>query len=103
MTIGQADSRQTDLNTLSGHGSSPANSTALARFIQPVLLPLCFCLVVLLLGLTCNAFQYDTDEGLNLMKSLLQLRGHHLYSEIWSDQPPLFTYILSGWFKLTGQ
>ena len=103
MTIGHAESREGDLTTRSAPRSSPGSPNVLAQFIQPIVLPFCFCLIVLLLGLTCNAFQYDTDEGLNLMKSLLQLRGRHLYSEIWSDQPPVFTYVLSGWFKLTGQ
>ncbi len=44
----------------------------------------------------------DFDEGINLMKSLLVLRGHTLYSEIWSDQPPLFTHVLSLAIRFLG-
>ena len=39
------------------------------------------------------AFEIDPDEGYNLMKVLLVQRGQSLYSEIWSDQPPGFTYL----------
>lgn len=48
-------------------------------------------------------FEMDYDEGFNLIKSLLYSQGFVLYSEIWNDQPPIFTVILSGWFKLFGQ
>lgn len=47
-------------------------------------------------------FEFDSDEGINLMKSLLYLKGFSLYKEIWSDQPPLFTIILSYWLKIFG-
>jgi 4-amino-4-deoxy-L-arabinose transferase-like glycosyltransferase len=39
------------------------------------------------------AFEIDPDEGYNLMKVLLVERGHALYTEVWSDQPPAFTYL----------
>jgi hypothetical protein len=41
-------------------------------------------------------FQYDLDEGGQAMKALLLARGYSLYSEIWSDQPPVFTYLQAG-------
>lgn len=46
-------------------------------------------------------FELDLDEGGNLMKSMLLVRGYTLYNEIWSDQPPLFTYLLAILFKIT--
>ncbi len=49
-----------------------------------------------------QTFEYIPDEGFNLMKSSLFLKGYLLYKEIWSDQPPLFTVILSYWLKLFG-
>ena len=48
------------------------------------------------------SYYYSSDEGLNLIKSLLVLKGHKLYSEIWSDQPPVFTYIVSYFINLFG-
>lgn len=45
---------------------------------------------------------FDYDEGINLAKTMLVSQGHSLYAEIWSDQPPLLTHLLVGWFKLFG-
>lgn len=42
----------------------------------------------------------DRDEGLNLMKARLVSSGYRLYADIWSDQPPAYTYALIGWGKL---
>jgi 4-amino-4-deoxy-L-arabinose transferase-like glycosyltransferase len=42
------------------------------------------------------------DEGYNLIKALLVLRGYSLYNQIWSDQPPLLTYLLAGLFRVNG-
>lgn len=49
-----------------------------------------------------QTFQFDYDEGFNLMKAFLYSKGFSLYSQIWNDQPPLFTVILSIWLKLFG-
>src|SRR5690242_21956617 len=46
--------------------------------------------------------QYDTDEGLNLMRSMLVELGHPLYREVSSDQPPLFNEVLALVFHVTG-
>src|SRR5215510_11760098 len=46
--------------------------------------------------------QFDTDEGLNLMRSMLVVLGHPLYSEVSSDQPPLFTQLLALLFRVVG-
>lgn len=44
-------------------------------------------------------FEFDTDEGFQLMKAFLYSRGHPL-GEIFSDHPPLFTVVLAGAFGL---
>ncbi len=49
-----------------------------------------------------EVFEFDPDEGINAMKALLLARGNSLYSEVWSDQPPLFTYLLTTWFRAFG-
>lgn len=51
---------------------------------------------------TSNRFQLDSDEGVNLAKATLVAEGYTLYSEIWSDQPPLFTFLLAGLVKVFG-
>lgn len=49
-----------------------------------------------------SVFEFDPDEGNNLMKALLLQRGHAFITEIWSDQPPLFAYVLRYTFALFG-
>jgi 4-amino-4-deoxy-L-arabinose transferase-like glycosyltransferase len=49
-----------------------------------------------------NVFQFDLDEGINLMKAMLVANGYPLYTQIWSDQPPLFTQILALSFRIFG-
>jgi 4-amino-4-deoxy-L-arabinose transferase-like glycosyltransferase len=46
--------------------------------------------------------QFDSDEGLNLMRSMLVTLGHPLYREVSSDQPPLLTHLLALLFRVTG-
>lgn len=71
-------------------------------FLLPVLIALVF------LAFTFSYFpfreklQSDTDEGLNLMRSMLVTLGHPLYSEVSSDQPPLFTHLLALLLKVAG-
>ena len=45
---------------------------------------------------------HPDDEGFELMKSWLLERGFPLYSEIWSDQPPLHTLLLAAVFHVFG-
>jgi hypothetical protein len=49
-----------------------------------------------------RALELGGDEGFELVKGFLCHRGFHLYSEIWSDQPPLFTEALAALFATTG-
>jgi 4-amino-4-deoxy-L-arabinose transferase-like glycosyltransferase len=61
--------------------------------LLPALLGLAYALVAGLTLVLRSAYEIDPDEGFNLMKVLLVERGYGLYREIWSDQPPLFTYL----------
>ena len=47
-------------------------------------------------------FAWKYDEGINAMKAELLRAGYKLYSEIWSDQPPIFTLVLAGAFSIAG-
>ncbi len=49
-----------------------------------------------------HAIELGGDEGFEVTKAFLCHRGFHLYSEIWSDQPPLFTQILAALFGIVG-
>jgi 4-amino-4-deoxy-L-arabinose transferase-like glycosyltransferase len=46
--------------------------------------------------------QLGGDEGYELMKALLFRKGYALYTQIWNDQPPLFTVLLSCSFGTFG-
>lgn len=47
-------------------------------------------------------YEFDPDEGYNVIKALMLEDGFILYDEILSDQPPAFTYILWLTFKVFG-
>src|SRR3990170_2927205 len=58
--------------------------------------PLAFLLIVVFFFPSRTRFEFSTDEGMELMKAMLVEREYSLYSEIWSDQPPLFTVLQAG-------
>ncbi len=77
-------------------------TSALWLDLLPYVLVAGFILVVLLFYPFRFVFEIDPDEGIQVMKAFLFSRGHGLYSEIYSDQPPLLTLILSVLFKVLG-
>lgn len=64
--------------------------------------PAVFILVMLIFFPFLHRFQFDADEGFNLMKALLLNHDYSLYSQVWNDQPPFFTYLLAGVIRLFG-
>jgi len=49
-----------------------------------------------------GAFQIGTDEHYEVTKAFLWSRGIGLYTQVWNDQPPLFTIALGIFFKIFG-
>jgi 4-amino-4-deoxy-L-arabinose transferase-like glycosyltransferase len=49
-----------------------------------------------------DVLQFDPDEGIELAKVILLSQGYRLYDQVWNDQPPLLTLLLSEWFKVFG-
>ena len=49
-----------------------------------------------------TAFLFGSDEGCELMKAAMCNHGFKLYTDIWSDQPPIFTLVLCQVFKTFG-
>src|SRR5438876_6055492 len=47
-----------------------------------------------------TAVQIGADEGFEVAKVTLCLHGHKLYSEVWNDQPPLHTFLVTQVVKL---
>lgn len=67
------------------------------------MIPIIFLLFLFWQDPFSDAGDYDYDEGINLMKTSLYEQHYTLYDDIWSDQPPLFTVLLSKWFALVGE
>ncbi|MEL6224614.1 MAG: glycosyltransferase family 39 protein [Cyanobacteria bacterium J06627_8] len=66
------------------------------------IIPVAYVVGVLLIMPLWTQFEFDTDEGFNVMKAVLVENGYTLYRDIWNDQPPLFTLLLSVIFRLFG-
>jgi 4-amino-4-deoxy-L-arabinose transferase-like glycosyltransferase len=49
-----------------------------------------------------TALQFGRDEGFEVIKPFLCLKGFSLYKDIWSDQPPILTVLLTWAFKAWG-
>ncbi len=67
------------------------------------LIPSTFFILALWLMPVASAFQFDTDEGQELIKAILYSQGFELYTEIWSDQAPLLTVFLHNWLHIFGE
>ncbi len=66
-----------------------------------ILVPFLFFLVIFLFHPFRETFQYNTDEGVELIKSMLVAKGHHITGDVWSDHPPLFNNLLAFVFSRT--
>ncbi len=73
-----------------------------SAIILPILIALIFFAFTFSYYPFREKLQYDTDEGLNLMRSMLVELGHPLYQEVSSDQPPLFNEALALVFHVAG-
>ena len=72
----------------------------IAAQLAPIAAAAAYLVLMLIFSDFRSVFEFDMDEGNNVIKALLVERGYALYSEIWSDQPPLFTWMLTGFFRL---
>src|SRR6266850_888211 len=46
-----------------------------------------------------SAIKIGPDEDFELSKPTLSLHGYKLYTEIWDDQPPLYTFLITQLLK----
>lgn len=67
-------------------------------FIPPTVLVALFVSLQCLLPLG-SAVKIGADEDYELSKATLCLKGFHLYTQIWNDQPPLDTFVLTQILK----
>jgi 4-amino-4-deoxy-L-arabinose transferase-like glycosyltransferase len=47
-------------------------------------------------------FEFDPDEGINAIKAMMSLYGYPLFTQVWSDQPPLLNMLLTETFGIFG-
>lgn len=86
-----------------GQVKATGNTSRLLEDLAWHILPPGICFIFLLRWYPYwNSYWIYSDEGFNLMKALLVTRGYALYSQIWSDQPPLFTQLLAVLFRING-
>ena len=90
--------------------SVPADKAGGTRRVQQLadaLLPLVAGFLFFVVNANFNwrttMFQADRDEGYALIQSLLLDRGYALYSEIWSDQLPGYTYLVWAFTQVFGE
>lgn len=86
------------------HSPNPKllNVDPLPDWVFNLLLPIVFWAIAFSLMPIATAFQFDTDEGQELVKAILYNQGYTLFEEIWSDQPPLLTLVLGSWLQWWG-
>ena len=65
-------------------------------------IPLIFIVFMVLFFPFRYRFEFNPDEGINAIKAMMNIKGYQLYSEIWSDQPPIFTMLLTLCFRIFG-
>ena len=78
-------------------------SSPFRRGIGAQLLMLVVFVAGVLLIMPISLFVFDNDEGINVIKAVLMADGYPLYTQTWSDQPPVFTQLLQIVFALFGE
>jgi 4-amino-4-deoxy-L-arabinose transferase-like glycosyltransferase len=66
---------------------------------------LLFVIIVVFISISVyhmDTFSYDDDEGMQLLKAQALVQGSRLYSDVWSDQPPLYTVLLAQVLRAFG-
>jgi 4-amino-4-deoxy-L-arabinose transferase-like glycosyltransferase len=91
---------ESELDRDSGHEIHRDKSRLITRKSAIVLgiLLAGFLLIECLLPLS-TTIQIGADEGFELAKAQLWIKGYRLYTDFWNDQPPLHTFLLVETFK----
>ncbi len=66
-------------------------------------LPVAYFLLVILFYPFRFVLEFDPDEGLSLILASQITEGLNLYSEVWTDHPPLLPQFLAGIFHIFGR
>jgi len=90
------------------HFFSPKRLIASSKFrdfcLFNIFIPLAFFIFAICFMPINQVFQFDAyDEGIELIKATLRLDGFAMYTQMWNDQPPMSTVILSFWLGMFGK
>jgi hypothetical protein len=82
-----------------GNAGAPPNPTHPKAALKKPGLVLAAILAAFLLLQSClplsTTIKIGADEGFELAKATLCVNGYHLYTQIWNDQPPLHTFLVT--------
>ncbi len=84
--------------TVGQSAGANANRGRWRSWTPPLLLLGCFFLLESRMPLR-TAVEIGADEGFELGKATLCLNGYKLYSQVWNDQPPLHTFLVTEALK----
>lgn len=73
-----------------------SNRSNIFRTVLGSITPIFFFFSVVLFYPFRFILEFDSDEGLSVIMAQMISQGFHLYSDVWSDHPPLFPHILSN-------
>lgn len=79
-----------------------AIQATIGRYLGFAAVILC-CWLLVIWARVFTAYEFGGDEGYELYKGYLLSNGYNLYSDIWNDQPPLHTWLLSWLFSALGR
>jgi len=79
-----------------GHGSCPRFDAKASGVLGLILTAFVTIQCFLPLG---TAIKIGADEDFELSKPTLCLNGYKLYTEVWDDQPPLYTFLITQILK----
>jgi hypothetical protein len=81
---------------------TPKTPFAMLRNAYWYLIPILYSFLVILLYPFRFVFEFDPDEGNILIVANHITEGFSLYSEVWTDHPPLIPHFLSALFQIFG-
>jgi len=90
----RSDAELNATREIAGSPKSPARKSAIALSALLALFAFIECWLPLK-----TTIQIGADEGFELAKATLCLDGYQLYSQVWNDQPPLHTLLITQILK----
>src|ERR1043166_5370121 len=88
------DQAQSESGDSYGIRATPSNRIGYKSAVVLGVVLAAFVILQALLPLS-TTIQIGADEGFELAKATLCLNGYRLYADVWNDQPPLHTFLIT--------